>query len=170
MMRFENRYVINEKIYGECLKNVLFGQLRRIALISVAVGLILVLIELRMKEFPDLSAILVLSSIIIFLMTELIGRLAYKNICKYHSGNLPETRITFEDDIRTEEGAHTNAIEYAKITHIHNLKSTYVLQCGKALYIIVAKGKFTVGDEAEFCGFLKAKCPEAKFIGIKNNN
>ncbi|MBE5792303.1 MAG: YcxB family protein [Clostridiales bacterium] len=164
MMEFINCYVINEKIYGDYIKNVLFGQLRRITLISAGIGLMLAFIELIFKGIPMLSGLLMLISATTLLMTEFIGKVTLKNMRKYHGGEMPETRITFDDDIRTEEGTHTNAIEYAKITHIHNLKNTYVLQCGKALFVIVAKGKFTVGDEAEFCSFLKDKCPEAKFI------
>lgn len=168
MAGFVNCYKINERIYGEYIKNVLFGRLRRIAVITAALGLLLFLIELKDNAFPVLSALIPFLSVFILLMTELIGKLSIKKMRKYHAGEPPETRIAFGDDIRTSEGAKANVIEYAKITHIHNLKHTYVLQCGKEVCIIAVKGKFTVGDEAEFCGFLKTKCPEAKLDGTKN--
>ena len=49
MIEFINCYVINEKIYGDYIKNVLFGQLRRITLISAGIGLMLAFIELIFK-------------------------------------------------------------------------------------------------------------------------
>ncbi|MBQ9951526.1 MAG: hypothetical protein IJO98_05230 [Clostridia bacterium] len=162
-MQFENRYVSNEKIYGEYTRKVLFRGLDRMAMVIFVLAAMLFAFEWMEGEQLEMSAMLMLFSAVIILISGFTGRMAIRNMRKYHGGEIPESRIEFGEKMQLEEGATSTAVEYSKVTHVHNLKHSYVLRCGKAVAVIVAKGKFTVGSEAEFMNFIKEKCPNAKF-------
>lgn len=164
-MKFENRYISNEKIYCEYLRKVMFRQLRFAAMWLMAASVLLLGLRLINGDSIEIELIMILFSAMILVISELSGRQSLKHAKKFHNGQLPESRILFGDSVHLEEATMTMDLEYSKIKRIYLLKHSYVLQCGKALSLIAAKGRFVEGNEAAFLDFLKEKCPDAKIVG-----
>jgi len=72
-----------------------------------------------------------------------------------------ETCIAFADKIYMTEGEASVSVEYSQITEVLELNEIYALKTGEKGAVLVARGKFTAGDERDFMSFLRARCTHA---------
>ena len=163
-MDFENRYVCDRKLYMEFTRNVLFRKLNSYSLFLFIVVVCLISTEALNGDVSQLSIVLALFTLLIPIISVYTGRKSFKNAKKFCNGEIPECIVYFGETIRYTEGKTNSEIDYSKVTHILNLKNIYVVQCAKAASFIVAKGKFSFGKEEDFVGFIRNKCPHAKYL------
>jgi hypothetical protein len=163
---FENRYYTTQEIYKEYVRKVLCHRIFRLGSIFFVIGAVAMILSLQ--EYT-VNAAMIGTALFVLLFTMLLGpKLMLKQLMdvnkRLHNGQSEECIISFDEDIKINEGKQSLAIEYSQITNIYRMKTCSVLMFTKQNGIIYLEDKFTKGNAEEFEGFILGKCSQVKGI------
>ena len=107
---------------------------------SVTLGVILLLLAAFLSTieaaggkplFSGSFLFYALYSVLLFLLPELMARMAYRNKTKYYDNTMPESVVRFGEQIRIEDVDSSHMIPYEKVTKIYFLKDGIAFKLGK---------------------------------------
>ena len=176
-MEFENRYYETKKtlahFYGKCVYKyyrwlgILLMAMGGVQVITVAADIMGAFAQPLSGKvrlfFFDLGIILVVLGGMIVCQHILTAGGAYRQTKKMGGGVILETVYAFGDDIRLSMGTSQSVYEYSRIYKIIETKEEYALMMSRHVAVRARKGCFTQGEEGEFPGFLRERCPSAKW-------
>lgn len=163
---FENRFYTTQEIYKEYVRKVLCRRILRVGSIFLVIGAITMVLSLQ--EYT-VNAAMVGTALFVIVFTMLLGpKLMLKQLMdvnkRLHNGRSEECIISFNEDIKINEGKQSLAIEYSQITNIYRMKTCSALMFTKQNGIIYLEDKFTKGNAKEFEGFILEKCSQVERI------
>ena len=138
---------------------------------SVALGAVLLLLAAILSTvdaaegkpfFSGSFLFCALYSVLLFLLPELIARMAYRNKMKYYDNTMPESIVRFGEQIRIEDVDSSHMIPYEKLTKIYFLKDGIAFKLGKQKIIGIPNETFTTGSLLELKQLLCEKRPDLK--------
>ncbi|MEG0722224.1 MAG: hypothetical protein RR446_10830 [Lachnospiraceae bacterium] len=168
---FENRYVETRKTLSHFYKTCVFNLYRKIGYVIIALGALeLSLLFLGMAGvinfsfngkfrvlFFDMGAIILIFGIMVCCYHIIVARVAYRQLKKMNQGTIPETVITFGEQITVGKRSY----DYRNVLRLVYTKEAYILMVGKMEGIVARKGCFTLGEEGDVAAFLKERCKNA---------
>jgi hypothetical protein len=163
---FENRYYTTQEIYKEYVRKVLCRRILRLGSIFLVIGAVAMVLSLQENT---VNAAIVGTALFVILFTMLLGpKLMLKQLMDVskllHNGESAESIISFDEDIKINEGKQSLTIEYSQITNIYRMKTCSVLMFTKQNGIIYLEEKFTKGNAKDFEGFILEKCSQVERI------
>ena len=159
---FVNRYIADTRTLVE------FNRKYRVAprtFTSIADLVFFVLTTLMFLHYGIWGA-LYRSVIVVVLWEALIAILSYllvwqvrRSDKKNNDGVIPETVVTFGDNIQIYEGKVHLTIDYRKVKRVIRLKHSYCLMTSRTTGVMLREDAFTKGSFEEFKQFLREKYP-----------
>lgn len=160
---FENRYYTRYPMMVEYFRK--YGTGPRIPTVfAAAVALICLVAFCSAQGILDqmkwLLIFVAASDFALFFLPYLAAWSSFRNGKKQNDGVIPETIITFGENIELHEGMVHITVEYRKIVRVVRLKHSYMLMIGKRNGVILDPNGFTKGTFEEFKQFLRSKRPD----------
>ena len=160
--QFEVRYVANHKMMAEFMRKYSVGPRPWMLIVGGAVFLWAAFwLCIGGLSGRDIYYIVMLGFIQLFigLMPHYVAWMTLKNTKKQNGGTMPETVVTFGENIEIHEGMVHLTIEYRKILRVLRLKHSYMLMMGKRNGVMLDPNGFTKGTFEEFKQFLRETYP-----------
>jgi len=96
-----------------------------------------------------------------------LSKIRYRQQVLLNGGSEMWQKKEFADQIRiASSNKAETSFDYAQIKQIGETKHLILLRTAYAVGIIVGKDGFTVGTLEGFRGFIRAKCPSARFVSF----
>lgn len=165
-MYYQNRFQSSKEMAKEYVNKVLCYsvQVRGIIVICLCVLCILVGLVLRQGNWITMGGVFLITSLATFILTP---RKVYKQFVEYdkklYGDVIPETIVTFGENIKTTEGNNVIEIEYDQIIAWYKLKTHNLLMFTKENGIMYVDNGF-VGDAQGFEAFIMGRCKNLKKV------
>ena len=162
---FENRYVGTMPMLMEYIRKIALRKLLHVSGIGIWVALGMTLYFVFTGDRAH--AIVPGAFLLLFVLLRSLAPLLFAANLVRASREMfedqeAETCVSFSDKIYLSEGEAHACVEYSQITEVLQLSEIYALKTGDSSAVLVARGKFTTGDERDFLSFLRARCVHAE--------
>jgi hypothetical protein len=174
---FVNQLTLTKEVFHEFYKGFSAlprGLYRALKIILPVLGILIILFAFFDALEGYLFACIrgfILGLLGVFFLPVFVGilsKIRYRQQVLFNGGNEMQKRTDFSDQIRVTSSnkAETN-FDYAQIKQIGETKHLIVLRTAHAVGIIIGKDSFTVGTLEDFRGFIRGKCPSARYVSCK---
>lgn len=171
---FENRYVETKPIVTEFHKYCVSGKKRKLGLISLLVGMLIIVIMMLVQVGAisitqryqvvlwEASIVFVFLGLVLSIYYRITASIAFRQDSKSMEGEIPEAIVQFtnEDVIISELGKVKN-FHYRELGELVETKNLYAMMINKYAGIVVTKDGFTEGDPEDFKDFIESKYNDA---------
>lgn len=164
-IKFENRYVMTDADYREANWKYRFkANAVMSALIIVCAVVILIGAAIIRKYGGEvqgqfwIGGILAALGVFFLFIPKMQTSIQKQETLRLNNGKVPETVVSFGENIRVTEGAVSVTTEYSQIVNIRKIQRLYVLETGWHTGILIDPDAFTIGSLEDCRAFLNEKC------------